>query len=55
MCVCVFTSKHSVDRGVCSQTRLPSFMEYPSVGKVLWQKEASVGNNQRIGIKIMKT
>lgn len=38
-CVCVFTSEYSVDRGVCSQTRLPSLMEDSSVGQVLREEE----------------
>lgn len=38
-CVCVFTSEHSVDRGVCSQARLPSLMEDSSVGQVFREEE----------------
>jgi len=49
--LCVFTSKHSVDRGVCGQSRLPSFMEDSSIGQVLRQEEPTAGGGGGKDIK----
>lgn len=45
--MCVFTSKYSVDRGVCGKSRLPPFMEDPSVGQVLREEETPGGEHNK--------
>lgn len=45
--MCVFTSEYSVDRGVCGQARLPSFMEDPSIGQVLREEETPGGEQDQ--------
>ena len=46
-CVCVFTSEDSVDRGVCGQPRLPTFMEDPSIGQILREEETPRGEQKQ--------